>query len=68
MLQTRSLPRNFRMSNQRLASSSSRTTRVIEELQDSLESIQKDIANTKTQVGGKRKKVIKEYSNTIIYI
>lgn len=51
MIQTRSLPRNFRMSsNPRSASSSSRTTRVFEELQENLESIQKEIANTKTQV------------------
>jgi 5-formaminoimidazole-4-carboxamide-1-beta-D-ribofuranosyl 5'-monophosphate synthetase len=37
-------------SNARPASSSSRTARVYEELQENLESIQKEIANTKTQV------------------
>jgi hypothetical protein len=53
MLQTSSLPRNTynMLSSPRLASSSSRTTRVLEELQENLENIQKEIKNTKAQVG-----------------
>lgn len=60
MLQTSSLPRNtlHTLSSPRSASSSSRTTRVLEELQDNLESIQKEIKNTRAQV--RKKKRVKE--------
>lgn len=50
MLQT-SLPRNHMLP--RSISSSSRSTRVIEELQDNLENIQKELENTKIQVNRK---------------
>lgn len=51
MLQTSSLPRNtlHGLSSPR-STSSSRTTRVLEELQENLEMIQKEIKNTRAQV------------------
>lgn len=51
MLQTTSPRNNLHMlSTPRPASSSSRTNRVFQELQENLESIQKDLENTKAQV------------------
>ncbi|CEG65322.1 hypothetical protein RMATCC62417_02125 [Rhizopus microsporus] len=50
MIKTSSLPRNHMLSSPRPASSSSRSTRVLEELQENLENIQKELENTKQQV------------------
>lgn len=51
MLQTTNPRNNLHMlSNPRSASSSSRTNRVFQELQENLENIQKDLESTKAQV------------------
>ncbi|KAI8067006.1 uncharacterized protein B0P05DRAFT_553193 [Gilbertella persicaria] len=50
MLQASSRNNTHMLSTPRSASSSSRTTRVMEELQDNLETIQKELENTKIQL------------------
>lgn len=49
---------NLSMLSNPRTTSSSRTTRVIEELQDNLENVYKDLENTKAQVSEKSKHVI----------